>query len=144
MTAAHFAVGLAAARLAGNDWRVALPVAVLSHPVLDLLAGYHPRNVLKADTLGKQLLIVGWLVTATVALCGIGKPGWLVSCGYGLLAWLWADGWWGIRYLWPCLDRYNPHRLWWVRGWEHREELWGLWLEIILTVTALVVAINWR
>lgn len=140
--AAHFAVG-AAAYAVTQDWRVAGAVAVLSHPVLDLAGAYHPPQMFDLDTWQKKVLIYANFWAFVALILSTRTAAGFAALGFGALAWGWADVWWIVREFWPRLDRFNPHRLWWVRGWEHRELMWGFWLEVAVIAAATTVAV-WR
>jgi len=140
---AHVACGLAIAALA-PDWRIAVPLAILSHPVLDLAARWHAKDTFRnPDTWQKLLIVAGNAVVTVVVISGL-LLGWLTwyQVAVGLLAWLWADVWWGIRAVTPRFDYLNPHRLWWIRGQEHQEHLCALWWELAVMAVCCVVAVT--
>jgi len=139
---AHVAVGVAIAAAVPNWW-VAVPLAMLSHPVLDLAGRYHPNGIFtRADTWQKLTIVAGNAVVLIVVISGL-LLGWLTwyQVGVGLLAWLWADVWWVIRYFWQWADRWNVHRLWWIRGEEHTEHMCALWWELAVMVVCVVAAV---
>ena len=139
---AHFAVGMATYAVT-QDWRVAGAVAVLNHPVLDLAGAYHPKDMFKCDTWQKRVLLAANVAALVVLAPAMRSQSGLAALGFGALAWGWADVWWIVREFWPRLDRFNPHRLWWVRGWEHREWMPAFYYELALIAAATTVAM-WR
>ena len=140
--AAHVAFGVACA-LAVRDPRVAVAAAVLSHPVLDLAGRYHPKDVfVHPDTWQKRLLVASNAAVAVAFAAALltHRITWQhVAVGAG--AWLWADVWWLIRAVAPRFDRWNPHRLWWIRGEEHQEHLPALWWELAVMLAGCIAVV---
>ena len=128
---AHVSAGAAFAAACGNRWWACLAFALVSHPVLDMAARYHPAHLFRADTWGKRIqLAANGLMLVAFALLFAFKPTTRAPILWGLLAWLWADVWWALRYVWPAADKLNPHRWWWIRGHEHEQHQVGLWWEL--------------
>lgn len=138
MTApAHIAIGIAI-YYAVPDPVLAIPMSILSHPLLDMGCVYHPDSLLKVDSLGKKILLgVGILISIALV--------WLVKCNinayiYGIaFAWMGFDIQWLVRFMWGK-DVLPLHQ--WV-GRVFRSDRWEfIAIELIVMVYGLYVI--WR
>lgn len=150
-TLAHVAVGTIAYAALGPE--LGLPVAVASHPILDIACRFHPpglhwpwlsewRHIDRAIWLTNVFCggllaytaIVGWIDWRAVVYGGV-CAGWLAFDVFHPVTWFWPNSW---------LGRHNPHRiidalrdLLWPR--PHNEPRNAI-IEVVLTIVATFVA----
>jgi hypothetical protein len=154
--AAHISAGLLTYSYVPGPWYVKLGAAIVSHIVLDGLAGYHPTEARGIDYSGGGSIWNGdtWQKKVLISANAIGIFLSLVLVCYNPISLLYVaaaglfDLWYVMRAIWPSkwpiLYKWSPHRWfidWWAeKVWGYRHDyVWMMWLEALVAVSCALI-----